>query len=184
MNTDPGSPPHAGKPTPATGQHSAGPTYPNGQNARSTGLTHMARERSDENTNLIHPQAAGMAPDVTHVRPVGGPVGLAWREGTLTRACELEALCAWIRLKNPRYSDRALTTSIHYHLEAARDAALGKKPDPKWLRIFRNGPLIERAMSNLDAAEAQLLNLAPARYILGQMPCLVRHVQCHLPSTD
>ena len=144
----------------------------------------MARERSDENTNLTHPQAAGMAPDVTHVRPVGGPVGLAWREGTLTRACELEALCAWIRLKNPRNSDRALTTSIHYHLEAARDAALGKKPDPKWLRIFRNGPLIERAMSNLDAAEAQLLNLAPPDYVHGQMPSLLRHVQRHLGPTD
>ena len=39
-------------------------------------------------------------------------------------------------------------------------------------------------MSNLDAAEAQLLNLVPARYILGQMPCLLRHVQCHLPPTD
>ena len=78
----------------------------------------------------------------------------------------------------------ALSTSIHYHLEAARDAALGKKPDPKWLRIFRNGPLIERAMSNLDAAEAQLLNLAPPDYVHGQMPSLLRHVQRHLGPTD
>jgi hypothetical protein len=39
-------------------------------------------------------------------------------------------------------------------------------------------------MSNLDAAEAQLLNLAPASYVLGQMPCLLRHVQCHLPPAD
>ena len=52
------------------------------------------------------------------------------------------------------------------------------------LRIFRNGPLIERAMSNLDAAEADLLNLAPTDYIYGQMPCLLRHVRCHLPPTD
>jgi len=51
-------------------------------------------------------------------------------------------------------------------------------------RVFRNGPLIERATSNLDAAEAHLLNLVPPEYILGQMPCLLRHVQCHLPSTD
>src|SRR4029453_5849702 len=49
---------------------------------------------------------------------------------------------------------------------------------------FPNGPLMERASSNLDAAEAHLLNIAPADYVLGQMPCLLRHVQCHLPATD
>ena len=49
---------------------------------------------------------------------------------------------------------------------------------------FRNGPLLERATSNLDAAEAHLLNLASDNYILGQMPCLLRHVQCHLPPSD
>jgi hypothetical protein len=51
-------------------------------------------------------------------------------------------------------------------------------------RLFRNGPLLERAMSNLDAAEAQLLNLAPPEYVLGQIPSLLRHVQCHLIPTD
>ena len=34
--------------------------------------------------------------DTTGIRPVGGPVPVAWREGTLTRAKELESLCAWI----------------------------------------------------------------------------------------
>ena len=55
------------------------------------------------------------------------------------------------------------------------------------IRIFcygRYGSLIERARSNLDAAEAHLLTLAPNSYILGQMPCLLNHVQCHLPPTD
>jgi hypothetical protein len=55
---------------------------------------------------------------------------------------------------------------------------------PRRFRVFRNGPLIERAKSNLDAAEAHLLNLAPDSYIVGQMPCLLNHVQCHLPPTD
>ena len=82
-----------------------------------------------------------------------------------------------------------LRKAIGVHLKAARQAATKDALDPNRRlvlvrRIFRNGPLIERAQSNLDAAEAQLLNLAPARYILGQMPCLVRHVQCHLPATD
>jgi hypothetical protein len=39
-------------------------------------------------------------------------------------------------------------------------------------------------MSNLDAAEAQILNLAAPGYLLGQMPSLLWHVQCHLIPTD
>jgi len=58
--------------------------------------------------------------------------------------------------------------------------------DPKKpFRILRrSGPLIERAMSNLDAAEAQILNLAPPSYLYGQLPSLLRNVQCHLIPTD
>ena len=55
------------------------------------------------------------------------------------------------------------------------------------IRIFcygRYGSRIERARSNLDAAEAHFLTLAPNTYILGQMPCLLKHVQCNLPPTD
>src|SRR6476659_2358159 len=121
----------------------------------------------------------------TEFRPVGGPVPVAWREGTLTRAYELEALCNWVTLKNTRDSDCPLVTAIKCHLDAARQAARAQQPDPrKRFRIFRNGPLIERATSNLDAAEAQLLNLAPAEYVLGQMPSLLRHVLRHLCPTD
>ena len=75
--------------------------------------------------------------------------------------------------------------AVKCHLAAARDAAFARKLDPhKRFRIFRDGPLIERARSNLDAAEAQLLNLAPPDYVLGQMPSLLRHVQRHLRPTD
>jgi hypothetical protein len=116
---------------------------------------------------------------------IGGPVWVAWREGTLTRAAELEALCAWMQKSNPRRENEAMVLAIRRHLEAAREAARVEKLKPhRRFRFFRNGPLIERATSNLDAAEAHLLNLAPSGYILGQMPCLLRHVQCHLPSTD
>ena len=119
------------------------------------------------------------------IRPVGGPVPVAWREGTLTRARELEALCDWNGQKYPRESDCALVAAIKCHLDAARQAARAQPPEPrKWFWIFRNGPLIERATSNLDAAEAQLLNLAPPDYVLGQMPSLLRHVQRHLRPTD
>jgi hypothetical protein len=116
---------------------------------------------------------------------IGGPVWVAWREGTLTRAAELEALCAWVQKSNPRRENEAMVLAIRRHLEAAREAARVEKLKPhRRFRFFRNGPLIERATSNLDAAEAHLLNLVPSGYILGQMPCLLRHVQCHLPTTD
>jgi hypothetical protein len=116
---------------------------------------------------------------------VGGPVWVAWREGTLTRAKELEALAEWVRSVNARAQDAVLVAAIACHLEAARDAAIGKALNPphRW-RIFRNGPLMERASSNLDAAEAHILNMAPADYVLGQLPCLLRHVQSHLLATD
>lgn len=112
--------------------------------------------------------------------PVGGPVSVAWREGTLTRAKELESLSAWVLAGHPRENCDALVTAISRHLEAAREAT---KPNGL-RRLVHNGALIERAMSNLDAAEAQLLNLAPPAYVLGQLPSLLKHVQCHLVSTD
>jgi hypothetical protein len=136
------------------------------------------------------PAASGQ-PAAAMLAPIGGPVSVAWREGTLTRAEELEALCGWVRAKDAQKSaelrqrDAILESAIRRHLDAAREAAHAVKLEPrKRFRIFRNGPLIERAMSNLDAAEAHLLNLAQADYLLGQMPCLLRHVRCHLPPTD
>src|SRR5262249_58478355 len=81
--------------------------------------------------------------------------------------------------------EAVLTKATGGHLEAARQAARGDPPDPhKRFRLFRYGPRIERARSNLDAAEAHLLTLAPNSYILGQMPCLLNHVQRPLPPTD
>src|SRR3712207_6610161 len=56
-------------------------------------------------------------------RPVGGPVWVAWREGTLTRAAELEALSVWVGPGEPQKSDDVLVTAIQRHLEAAREAA-------------------------------------------------------------
>lgn len=124
------------------------------------------------------------APDVAAERPIAGPVTAGWREGTLTRAKELEALCAWVLAGSPRPDADALARAVPVHLEAARQAATGVRPHPRtWLRLLR-GPQLERAMSNLDAAEALILNLAPAEYVLGQLPCLLAHVQAHLVPTD
>ena len=124
-------------------------------------------------------------PPTIDVPAIEGPVWVAWREGTLTRAKELEALCLWVEPSDTQANDEVLKKAIHRHLDAARQAARVDPLKPKKrLRIFRNGPLIERAKSNLDAAEAHLLNLASDNYILGQMPCLLNHVQSHLPPND
>ncbi|MHC9297463.1 hypothetical protein ACRCUN_33815 [Mycobacterium sp. LTG2003] len=131
------------------------------------------------------PQSPSRMPVVDAVRPVGGPVWVAWREGTLTRAYELETLVGYLALGNARDVGGSLSKAIKSHLDAARDAAGGKRPEfGKRIRLSRNGPLLERAISNLDAAEAQLLNLAPPSYLAGQLPSLLRHVQRHLKSSD
>ena len=108
----------------------------------------------------------------------------------MTRAKELESLCAWILANlpkdEPQQNCESLKNAIHRHLQAAIEAAKVAEFDPKKpFRILRrSGPLIERAMSNLDAAEAQVLNLAPPSYLYGQLPSLLRNVQCHLIPTD
>jgi hypothetical protein len=128
---------------------------------------------------------SGDGPSAIDVPAIEGPVWVAWREGTLTRAKELEALSRWVRPRDTPENDEILAKAIDRHLAAARQAALVDPLHPhRRFRIFRNGPLIERARSNLDAAEAHLLALAPDSYILGQMPCLLNHVQCHLPPAD
>ena len=55
------------------------------------------------------------------------------------------------------------------------------KPSRRWrLSLFRDASLRERATSNLDAAEAQILKIASADYVLGQVPGVLRHVRDHL----
>jgi hypothetical protein len=119
---------------------------------------------------------------------VGGPVRVAWREGTLTRAKELESLSDWLGCTGSGVAGSSgpgpatgLFDAIDQHLDAARQAARhGRR------RFWRSsdGPLLERAISNLDAAQANLLQVAPAGYVLGQMPSLLNQVQRHLPQSD
>jgi hypothetical protein len=118
------------------------------------------------------------------MKPVGVAGWVAWRESSLTRAKELESLYAWMRKSDQLrgYDTNALEHAIACHIEAARQAAEAAKPRPrKWLR---NGALLERALSNLDATEAFILRAASADYVFGQMPSVLRHVQCHLIPTD
>ncbi|GAA1846798.1 hypothetical protein [Asanoa iriomotensis] len=109
--------------------------------------------------------------------PVGGPARSGWREATLTRAKEIESLAEWIRAgatERPPGCE-VLLDAIRAHLAAARGAAL---------RRGRGGAPIERARTNLDAAEALLLDIAPPWYLLGTIPSVLGHAQRHLIPTD
>ena len=144
--------------------------------------------RDEPNGSRMRPVASLAPSDIDTVgeRPVGGPVTSGWREGTLTRAKELESLCAWVLVNHPRENGDVLAQAVAGHLTAARQAAeAAPLAPPKHWRLFRrSGPLIERAMSNLDAAEAQIVNFASADYVLDLMPSVLANVQCHLIPSD
>ena len=124
-------------------------------------------------------------PPAPEIPAVEGPVWVGWREGTLMRAAELEALCEWVGRESTQPNNDVLTIATRNHLTAAKAAARCDRLVPhRRLRMIRNGALIERAQSNLDAAEAFILAVAPADYVLGQMPSLLKHVQRHLTPND
>ncbi|MGB5937360.1 MAG: hypothetical protein WBG76_16040 [Ornithinimicrobium sp.] len=98
---------------------------------------------------------------------------------------ELTTLCDWAATTTDVAGYWIFVESIQQHLEAAKQAANFMKAQPKdRFPRPRTGSLRERAKSNIDAAEAQLLNFAPPTYVLGQLPGLLTHVQCHLIPTD
>jgi hypothetical protein len=113
-----------------------------------------------------------------------GPVRVGWRESTLTRASEIEAMAASMQTDiSP--GDLVLFQAIERHVKAAREAAISAPLKPRrWLRHPRAGGGLERAMSNLDAAETHLLNVATPSYLLGMIPSILNKVQHHLDPTD
>jgi hypothetical protein len=80
-----------------------------------------------------------------------------------------------------RQRNQDLDKAIHWHLTEASDAAKGKT---RIRNLPQNGAVIERAMSNIDAAEADLVRRAPQQYLRGQMTHLWAHVRQHLPAND
>lgn len=122
------------------------------------------------------------------VRPVGigGPTSSAWREEMLTRAEELSGLKSWILAHDDQNRPRgSLPEAIQKHLDAARRTAAGADEN----RIMRmthtfTGSSFERALGNLDAAEVDLLRLAPASALKGALPSIRAHVNRFLPKND
>jgi hypothetical protein len=119
--------------------------------------------------------------------PIGEPVPTAWREDVLTRAKELDSLRAWLLDVLQADPTDPWWAAIREHLDAVKQAAegrRGRRGRSHRLWSSMTGSTIGRAMSNLDAAEANLLRLAPESYLAGQMPSLVNHVQRHLDPDD
>jgi hypothetical protein len=134
--------------------------------------------------------AAPAPPAARHHRPapdfpIGDPVPSAWREDALTRAKELDSLRAWLLDSgtSPAGPDEPWWAAIREHLEAVKQAAEGQRGLARAWAVL-SGSNIGRAMSNLDAAEADLLRVAPDSYLAGQMPSLRNHVQRHLAPED
>jgi hypothetical protein len=120
-------------------------------------------------------------PHAREARAVRSLASASWREGVLARAMELEALSAWLTRDLEPEKSRELAEAIAGHLDAARRAATEKT---RWYRLSADRSLFERATSNLDVAEAELLNFAPPRYLVGVMPSLLNKVERHLNSDD
>jgi hypothetical protein len=124
---------------------------------------------------------------------------------------ELEGLLAWFAAENKArravqgegkkpggddlrsgdYTDR-LVASIKVHLDGARATAAHKdEPGGRWIghawthyRRHTGGSPFERALGNIDAAEADVLRIAPSHYLVGLLPSVVAHVNRFLPKDD
>lgn len=114
----------------------------------------------------------------------------------LTKAQELSGLASWVEAhRDHRAPAGDLPKTIAYQLRTARLTAAGEDTRggieggkrPGWwmrLRSSSGGASLERTLGNLDAAEVNLLRLAPAQYLEGQLPGLQAHVDRYLPKDD
>jgi hypothetical protein len=127
--------------------------------------------------------------------PIGGPSSTAWREEMLTKAHELAGLATWVEANRNRAAPAgALPKAVANQLRTARLTAAGedtrggqgRKRPRLWTRLMSasGGASFERTLGNLDAAEVNLLRLAPPAYLAGQLPGLHAHVNRYLPKDD
>jgi hypothetical protein len=121
--------------------------------------------------------------------PIGGPTSSSWREVALTRVAEQHTLAVWLqrrRVAEGLEPIPELFATIVNHLDTARQAAGGINQPPRGVRLLSaiSGSDVERVMTHLDAADADILRLAPLTYLRGSMASIVAHVRAHLPPGD
>jgi hypothetical protein len=127
-----------------------------------------------------HRSAAAATPPPPALEWGPSTASSSWREGAITRIHELDALHAWLSTQPVPAAGNGIDAAIRNHLRTAHRAAM--EDHHPWRLV--SGAIHERINSNCDAAEALLLRIAPADYIVGQIPRLVAHVQRHLRPSD
>lgn len=133
------------------------------------------RDRSPRGKGHAIPQP-GLAPNF----PLGPPTSRPWREGAITRVNELDAILRWLVQQPDVPAPETLVQAVDRHLGIAREAA--QSDHHVWRSL--TGATLERAASNIDAAEAHLLRIAGDDYLRGQMPSFLAHVGRHLAQSD
>jgi hypothetical protein len=146
-----------------------------------------------------------ISPDLlTMPFPIGGPATSAWREQAFSRATDYRFL-ARLLLSHATERDRQALQAIERQIDTAERAAAGRRGQPKakkgddakngepgepslgrfgqFLSVL-SGAGVERANSQLDGVETDLLRLAPDPYLRGHLPSLVAHVRDHLSDRD
>ena len=132
-------------------------------------------------TTTLEPPAADM--EANGAAPaIGGPTTSSWREDALARIAELEMLTIMARARTtekPEVADQMAAT-IRRHLTTAREGAERRAGR----RAGLAGADVTRVLTNIHAAEADLLRLAPIEYVFGQLTTLQAYVREHLPPRD
>jgi hypothetical protein len=96
-------------------------------------------------------------------------------EQSLARIAEQRFVVGLLQSQGaPGFTEEALQT-INDHWEAATSAA-------KWR--LRQGSAVERVVSHLDAVDSEILRLAPASYVYGQLPGVLADIKRQLPIND
>jgi hypothetical protein len=96
-------------------------------------------------------------------------------EQSLARIAEQRFVVGLLQSQGaPGFTEEALQT-INDHWEAATSAA-------EWR--LRQGPAVERVVSHLDAVDSEILRLAPASYVYGQLPGVLADIKRQLPIND
>ena len=116
----------------------------------------------------------------------GGRVISAWREVALVKIDELSGLISFTRAGiDPKDEGKLeLLTSAQKHLKNAERAAETSAGGWAAFKRWAGGSDVEAAMNHIDAAEANLLRVAPLPYLRGQMSRLQANARHHLPSGD
>ena len=143
----------------------------------------MTREPDDRVTGASTSQADDAS---GRVGSEGPPTG-AWRDETLRKSDELEALGRWMhrQQQSPRGADEHLS-AIERHLTRARLTATQPDRRSRWKRLISpaDSSSVDAALGSLDAAEAGVLRVTPLELLGGQMPSVEAQVYRYLPKAD